>query len=170
MRVKNTELRARQLGPAAFLLSRGRRSERREQSWPIERQSDHFDLGHVLNCAVTDTIEPEAIGALSVHHAGLWECNLETGQLIWSGGVYDIFGLERGRPVTRELALSLYAADSREILEQLRAAAIRDCRGFTVDVEIHPAAPAEPRWIRIIAAPVIEEGSVKRLHGVKLLI
>jgi PAS domain-containing protein len=137
-------------------------------SWPLQEQHRHFELGHVLNCAITDTIEPAKPGSLSLHHAGLWECDLSSGRLIWSGGVYDLFGLERGQEITRDKALSLYSETSRGMLERVRSEAIRTQRGFTIDVEIHPELLCEHRWMRIIAAPVIEAGTVTRLHGVKL--
>jgi PAS domain-containing protein len=138
------------------------------QSWPLQEQHRHFELGHVLNCAITDTLEPVQPGSLSLHHAGLWECDLSSGRLIWSGGVYDLFGLKRGQEITRDKALSFYAETSRRMLEHVRSEAIRTRRGFTIDVEIHPELLCEHRWMRIIAAPVIEAGVVTRLHGVKL--
>lgn len=75
-------------------------------SWPLRYQSNHFDLGHILNCAVVEAIDPVQIGAVGSQHAGLWECDLSSGSLIWSGGVYDMFGLERGLPLSREIALA----------------------------------------------------------------
>ena len=165
MRGEDPELQA----PAGFMLLRRHGAERCGQSWPLERQADHFDLGHVLNCAVTDTIEPSNVGALSVHHAGLWECNLETGDLIWSGGVYDIFGLPRGVQVSRDEAVALYCEESRAAMERLRAHAIKHRRGFTLDVEISPATGGR-RWMRLIGAPVYKGGRAVRLHGLKLIV
>jgi hypothetical protein len=72
------------------------------ESWPLSEQSRHFDLGLVLNSAVTDIIGPAQVGALGIHHSGCWECNLADNSLTWSGGIYDIFGLPRGSPVSGE--------------------------------------------------------------------
>ena len=138
--------------------------------WPLAEQSWHFDLGHVLNCAVADMIEPACAGALGVHHAGLWECSLPDEALIWSGGVYDLFGLARGVPITRGCAVSHYCEDSRVKLERLRTHAIKERRGFTLDAEIHARAVGERRRIRIVAAPVCAGDTVVRLVGIKLLI
>jgi len=138
-------------------------------SWPLWEQPRHFELGHVLNSAVSDLIEPGRIGQLGFHHAGCWECDLTDNKLMWSGGVYDIFGLPRWVPVRREEAVALYGEGSRAIMERLRAHAIRHRRGFTVDVEILPAT-GERRWIRLIAAPVCAGRDVIRLHGLKLVI
>jgi PAS domain-containing protein len=140
------------------------------RSWPLWEQDRNFDLGHILNCAVTDALAPDAIGALGLHHAGLWECDLSNEALIWSGGVYDMFGLERASRISREQAIAHFHSDSLAKLERLRAHAIRHKRGFTLDVEIYAAAVGERRAMRVIAAPVCEGQRVVRLHGLKLII
>jgi PAS domain-containing protein len=140
-----------------------------QHSWPLWEQPQHFELGHVLNSAITDAIRPARIGELGLHHAGCWECDLSDNSLIWSGGVYDIFGLPRGVRATREEAVALYCPDSRSKMERLRAYAIRHKRGFTIDVDIRPAV-GEHRWMRLIAAPVCVDSQVTKLHGLKLII
>lgn len=138
-------------------------------TWPLWEQARHFELGHVLNCAVTDLLEPHAVGALGLHHAGCWECDLADNSLTWSGGVYDIFGLPRGIGVSRAQSLALYCEESRAAMEKLRAYSIRHKRGFALDVQIR-AAIGETRWIRLIAAPACEGGRAVRLHGLKLIV
>ena len=140
-----------------------------DRSWPLYEQGRHFELGSILNSAIADAIEPDSVGALGLHHAGCWECDLDDQSLIWSGGVYDIFGIPRGTDVKRDRAVSLYCAESREAMERLRAYAIRHRRGFTLDAQIQPAFGGR-RWMRIIAAPVCEGDRVVRLHGLKLAI
>ena len=138
-------------------------------TWPLFEHSRHFELGLVLSSAVTDVIDPGEVGALGIHHAGCWECDLSNNALTWSGGVHDIFGLPRGVRVTREDALSLYSEQSRAAMEQLRAYAIRHKRGFTLDINLRPAIGGS-QWARLIAAPVFEDDRVVRLHGLKLVI
>jgi PAS domain-containing protein len=138
-------------------------------SWPLWEQPRHFELGQVLNCAVTDIIAPSAVGDLGLHHAGCWECDLSDQSLIWSGGIYDIFGLPRGVTVRRDEAVAFYGEDSRAKMERLRSYAIRHKRGFTLDVDIR-AAVGETRWVRLIAAPVCDGNRVARLHGLKLIL
>jgi PAS domain-containing protein len=140
-----------------------------DHSWPLWEQPRHFELGQVINCAVTDIIPPRAVGDLGLHHAGCWECDLSDHSLIWSGGVDDIFGLPRGVTVRRDEAVAFYGEDSRAKMERLRSYAIRHKRGFTLDVEIR-AAVGESRWVRLIAAPVCEGNRVARLHGLKLIL
>jgi PAS domain-containing protein len=139
------------------------------ESWPLSEQSRHFDLGLVLNSAVTDIIGPPEVGALGIHHSGCWECNLADNSLTWSGGIYDIFGVPRGLPVSRDEAVSFYSEESRAALEKLRSYAIREGRGFTLDVQIRPAVGGTRR-VRIIGAPICQDGKTVRLHGLKLII
>lgn len=104
--------------------------------------------------------------ALAERGLGLWHCDLSDESLNWTGGVYDLFGLEREMIVPRPLAVSLYAPDSREAMERLRAYAIRHRRGFTVDVDIRPLGGGECS-MRLIAAPILVGARVVALHGVK---
>ena len=140
-----------------------------EKSWPLWERPRHFELGHVLNCAVTDIIQPAEVGGLNVHHAGCWECDLSDNSLTWSGGVYDIFGLPRDLDISREGAIGYYSEDSRAKMERLRAHSIKHRRGFTLDIEVRSAV-GENRWVRLIAAPVCVAGRTVRLHGLKLII
>lgn len=105
-------------------------------SWPLFEQPQHFELGLVLSSAVTDLVQPQNVGDLGVHHAGCWECELSDDTMIWSGGVFDIFGLPRNIPVTRPEALGHYSEPSRAAMERLRAYSIKHRRGFTIDAQI----------------------------------
>lgn len=139
-------------------------------SWPVFERARHFDLGCLLNCAVTDALRPVTAGQLGLHHAGCWECDLADSRLTWSGGVYDIFGLPRGAKVSRDQAVAFYCEESRTAMERLRAHAIRHRRGFTIDVEIRPASGEARRTMRLIAAPECKDDLVVRLHGLKLIV
>ena len=139
------------------------------QSWPLFEQPRQFDLGLILNCAAIDAVAPAQVGELAIHHAACWECDLSENSLTWSGGVYDIFGLPRGKPITRDEAVSLYSEESRAVMERLRAHSIRYMCGFTLDAEICPVTGGS-RWMRLISAPVLREGAAVRLHGLKLII
>jgi PAS domain-containing protein len=138
-------------------------------SWPLYEQQRHFELGCLLNSAIADPIASVPVGQLGIHQAGCWECDLADQSLVWSGGVYDIFGLPRGAAVTRRETVALYSEESRAKLERLRAHAIRHRRGFTLDAEISSPV-GERRWMRVICAPVCEGNRVVRLHGLKLIV
>jgi hypothetical protein len=136
-------------------------------TWPLWEQPRQFELGRILNSVITDLVDPPQVGILGLHHAGCWECNLKDDSLTWSGGVYDIFGLPRGAPISRDEAVARYCENSRAVMESLRTYAIRHKRGFTIDVEIHAAIGAN-RWMRLIAAPVCDGDRVVALHGLKM--
>ena len=138
-------------------------------SWPLFEQARHFELGYVLNSAATDAMVPAAVGLIGPHHAGVWECDLGDDSLIWSGGVYDIFGLARDVPITRNEAVALYCEESRAKMERLRAYAIQHRCGFTLDAEIDPVG-GKRRWMRLVAEPVFDGDRAVRLHGLKLII
>ena len=97
---------------------------------------------------------------------GLWECDLRTEALRWSGGVYDLFGLPRDRPPDRRSTLNQYVPTSRSRLTSVRAQAITDGTGFTLDSEIVTPA-GQHRWIRLTATVDRQDGVPVRLFGMK---
>jgi len=132
-------------------------------SWPL------YDLHVHLGPVTIDHRVARSDQALAERGIGLWHCDLQNERLSWTGGVYDLFGLDRDMSVSRPLAVSLYAPDSREAMERLRAYAIRYRRGFTLDVEIRPL-DGDERTMRLIAAPILHGDQVVALHGIKQLL
>jgi len=130
-------------------------------SWPL------YDLREHLAPVVLDQEIAGNEAALADRGLGLWHCNLADSSISWTHGVYDIFGLEPGSIVPRLLSVSLYANDSREAMERLRAYAIRHKRGFTLDVDIDQADGGGRCAMRLIAAPVLLDGETVALRGVK---
>ena len=136
--------------------------------WPLYEPARQFELGSVLDCPPETVADFGIRQALGRKRAGWWECDLADNSLTWTSGVYDIFGLPLGASVTRAEALSLYREESRAAMEQLRTYAIAHGCGFVLDAEIRPAGGGEDRWMRLIGAPVCEDGRPVRLHGLKL--
>ena len=97
---------------------------------------------------------------------GIWECDLATGALTWTDGVYDLFELPRGSRLDREAIVGLYDEDSRDQMERLRAEAIRDGTSFVLDIEIRTAKGRE-RWLRLSADVEREGGRPARIFGTK---
>lgn len=142
-------------------------------SWPLFDRDQHLSLAPFLNGfdypfegASASQGDGEALAERGI---GLWECDLADNGLTWTAGVYDIFGLPRQANIVRDDAVALYCDESRDIMERLRAYAIKHRRGFTVDVEIRPSLTRKS-WMRLIAAPVCEQGKVVRLLGIKRLL
>lgn len=97
---------------------------------------------------------------------GVWECDLADETLTWTDGVYDIFELPRGIPVTRDMPLALYFEESRRQMESLRARAIAECSSFSLDVKVRTAR-GRVRWVRLSADVEAENGVPVRLFGLK---
>lgn len=96
-----------------------------------------------------------------------WQCDLSDNSLEWSDGVYDLFGLQRGTPVTREDIVAMYSAESREELRRLRASAIAECGSFTFEAKIRRPDGAL-RWMRVTADVAVEDGVARYLYGTKI--
>lgn len=97
---------------------------------------------------------------------GVWECDLATEALTWTDGVYDLFEIPRGAPLERARIVELYEEDSRREMERLRAAAIREGLGFTLDIRVR-TAKGHPRWLRLTVDIEREGGRPVRIFGTK---
>jgi PAS domain S-box-containing protein len=95
-----------------------------------------------------------------------WECNLFDDSLIWSPGVYELFGLTPDTPLDRDAIVDMYLPESRAQLDRLRAAAIADCGSFTFEAQIR-RADGELRWMRVSADVVARDGRATHLYGSK---
>lgn len=97
---------------------------------------------------------------------GAWSCDLSTDELTWTPGVFDLFGFPRHIRVDRRETLEMYGAESREALERLRADAIRNRTGFTLDARII-RPDGEEKWMRLTAATRVSNGRAVMLYGMK---
>lgn len=97
---------------------------------------------------------------------GVWECDLASETLSWSDGVYDLFDLPRGMPVTRAMTRALYEEESCHAMERLRAKAIEERAGFSLDIR-NTSACGTRRWIRLTADVKCESGVPARIFGLK---
>lgn len=132
-------------------------------TWLLTEREQQFELGMTFEGAMFDPTRSDIPS-----DTGLWSCDLASETLTWSGLTYDIFDLPRDCRPNRRETLSLYSERSRAAMDRLRTHAIRHARGFTLDVEL--ALAAGPRWMRLIAAPVLDGPRVVRIEGVKRLL
>lgn len=95
-----------------------------------------------------------------------WECDLRDGALRWSPGVYTLFGMPPDMPLVRDRIVGLYDDASRQTLERLRAAAIRDGGSFTFEATIR-RLNGERRRMLLTADIAFEKGRPCRLYGLK---
>jgi diguanylate cyclase (GGDEF)-like protein len=104
--------------------------------------------------------------AMAAARLGVWECDLTTEILQWSGGTYDLFEIERDAPLRRGRALTCYPDASLKALEAIRSRAIERREGFNIDAEIITAKGTQ-RWIRITASVECNGDRPARLFGIK---
>jgi diguanylate cyclase (GGDEF)-like protein len=104
--------------------------------------------------------------ATAAARLGIWECDLTTETLQWSGGTYDMFDIPREASLTRRQILTCYPEASLKALEAIRSRAIesRDC--FNLDAEI-VTSKGNRRWIRITANVECAGNRPIRLFGIK---
>jgi diguanylate cyclase (GGDEF)-like protein len=104
--------------------------------------------------------------ALNLARIGAWACELETERLIWTPGVYDIFGYPMGNPLRRASIVDLYIDESRRNMELARAEVIRSGRPVTLDAEIRTWR-GERRWMRLSIGTEGRGGRPARIFGSK---
>lgn len=104
--------------------------------------------------------------AASLASIGAWECDLETEQLAWTDGAYDLFGLPRGSTLHRPSIVDLYRDASRAEMERSRATLIRTGKSFVIDAQII-AADGVGRWMRLSAGVAYGNGRPVRIYGAK---
>jgi diguanylate cyclase (GGDEF)-like protein/PAS domain S-box-containing protein len=97
---------------------------------------------------------------------GIWECDLTTERLQWSGGTYDMFGIARDTPLVRKQSLICYPEHSLKQLEAVRSKALAEGKDFNLESEI-VTPNGERRWIRITAAVECGGKRALRLFGLK---
>lgn len=129
-------------------------------SWPLADRENQFALGQLDYWTVPYARRSKA---------GRWSCDLSDESLTWSPEVFALFGLPDGAAITRAETVAMYCEESRVVMERLRAYALKHRRGFTLDAKIRPVTGPE-RWMRLIAAPVCEDGRPVRIEGLKLFL
>ncbi|MEF8784064.1 MAG: PAS domain S-box protein [Haloarculaceae archaeon] len=95
---------------------------------------------------------------------GAWEHDPDSGDLVWTDQVYEMYGVSREFDPSVDSVLNLYHPDDRpklrEAIEQAATA------GEAYDLEVRMTAGADgDRWFRIVADPQIEEDEVARVRG-----
>jgi len=97
---------------------------------------------------------------------GLWECDLTTETLHWSGGTYDMFDIARDTPLVRRQTLIRYPGESLIRLNLIRSRALAEGTGFDLDTDIVTPNGGR-RWIRITATVECNGERPVRLFGLK---
>lgn len=126
-----------------------------------EETAGTFAHGHLV------MITPDLGSAKHDPDAGYWYCDITHGdELSWSEKVRQLFGVANDFPVTRDWAVARYAEPSKAALERVRTYAIDRKLSFILDAAIRSEGAAD-RWIRVLAVPIVMNGRVIALHGLK---
>lgn len=153
--------------PLWLVLWDGRKWRRRDAYLLMARVTElvvHVAMSRVRESEIRRTSMFDR--AASTAHIGAWSCSLPEEQLIWTNGVYDLFGLPRGSKVTREQTLAMYDPDSLQRMQAARQQAIDTLSDFSIDALIH-AATGQDRWIRITATVDGRDGRAISIFGMK---
>ena len=99
-----------------------------------------------------------------IAQVGGWEFDPVTGAAQWSAEVARIHDLDPSLPMTKEIGLTYYDADSRPIIEAAVKAAIEHGTPYDLELQI-VSAKGVRKWVRTICQPVMENGKVVRVCG-----
>jgi PAS domain S-box-containing protein len=112
--------------------------------------------------------EAQLQAALKGAGAGSYEWNIETGEVLWSPGVWALNGLQpQDVPVHYETWRQTVHADDLARLEQATHAAIAQRADIEVEWRVNLPPGVAPRWLMSRAQPLPEEnGRVVRYRGI----
>jgi len=126
-----------------------------------------YTLGQVYRSAEVFWLEPDF---QLPDDTGFWRCDIkDNDKLTWSETVYEMFGLPVGEVVPRDEAVARYLEHSRNVLARVRGFAIEHGCSFILDAAIN-AHGAENSWIRVLSVPIVEDGRVVAIHGLKRML
>jgi PAS domain S-box-containing protein len=96
---------------------------------------------------------------------GGWKCDVVTGRIVWTKGVYEIYGVDQDvNPSDVGWAVASYAPEDREMIAQAFKRAVDG--GEPYDLELRFVRSDGVRlWVRTIGSPIVENGKVVAVAG-----
>jgi len=160
--------RLRQLSATAERITGGALTERA----PVDGRDEIGRLAQALN-RMTDALvaqsakiaESERRLSLSQRfgHIGSWEWDIDTGEVTWTDGSYDIFGLPHGDPMTFERYLGLIHPQDRGIVQ----AGLRETLEHGSEYRVEVRRAQGERWL-LGQGDVLRDatGRAVRMYGI----
>jgi PAS domain S-box-containing protein len=95
---------------------------------------------------------------------GSWEVDLQTMQLTWTPGVYQIYGFPMNQVPDLQSINKLYSSKNRKILNQIFAQSIQKNAKYEFEL---PFSNVQGKlvWSKAIGKPIVENGQVTKLQG-----
>ncbi|MBH0619008.1 GGDEF domain-containing protein, partial [Salmonella enterica] len=103
--------------------------------------------------------------ASTLTRIGTWERDLETQEIVWSAGMFDIYEIEDGRIPNVDALFAMFPPGTRETLEQLPYSVAEDGGHRSLETAM-VTAKGRPRWVRLTSSIERQEGRADRLFGI----
>ena len=101
----------------------------------------------------------------SLASVGGWELDIETGEIIWTDEVYEIYGIPKGTSITKIKGISYYAPHDRKRITQYVEDCISKKQSYD-DIFEFIDHQGKKKWVRAIGEPILDpRGKVTRLVG-----
>lgn len=96
---------------------------------------------------------------------GCWRLDIATEKVVWSEGIYDIYGVPFGGTQNLDDALAYYEPEDRTRLEVALESAMRTGKPFDLELDLAPSSSSLKR-VRAVGEPELEDGRITALIGV----
>ncbi|MBV9671164.1 MAG: PAS domain-containing protein [Acidobacteriales bacterium] len=104
--------------------------------------------------------------AQAAARAGFWRWKVDSGEIVWSIGCYDIFGVPLGTVITPEIFWDRVHPEDRQVLAKAMEEALKSGEYY---VQFRVLKPAEhPCWVAARAKMFRDSGSGPELMGINL--
>lgn len=97
--------------------------------------------------------------------AGAWEAYVDTGEVVWSDKVYDIYEVPPEEEITMDRVMNFHPSAVRRTLQNAFDRCVAEGEPYDLELPMVTAA-GTGRWVRMVASPVEwEDGCVVKVAG-----
>lgn len=100
----------------------------------------------------------------TVARVGGWEYDIESGTILWTSTIKEIFEVEPGFEPTPESIYNFFTADSQRQLDEVYETSIKQAGNYDLELQIN-TAKERIIWVRVIVNVHFEKGTCVRLFG-----
>ncbi len=98
--------------------------------------------------------------------SGSWDYNIVTQKFLWSDGMYNLFNMEKGVPVTPEVYLDYVITDDKSIAEKIVNNIKENFQPFNETLRIQ--ADNIIKTVQVKASPLENNGKIEKMLGVDM--